>query len=100
MIEKMSRLEWMAKYGKEGVRLGIIQIDWAIKLDAYIIFLELIKKYPRSEAVILTAQQLGVNRSTVWRYLSAFDYVTPTAEEITLLKNHTRWTVLNSGNKS
>jgi len=97
----MNRLEWMIKNGKEGVRLGTVQIDWAIKLEAYITYLDFIeKKHPRAEAIVLTAQQFGVDRSTVWKYLSAFDYVSPTGEEMILIKNRTRWTVLNSGNKT
>ena len=101
----MNRLEWMAKFGREGVKLGIIQIDWAVKYDAYITYLEFFEelknekftgsKSRRSQAILLTADKLRVGQSTVWRYLAAFDYVAPTEEEMTFIKREKRWAFSN-----
>ncbi len=101
----MNRFEYMIRNGKEGVRLGIIQIDLAIKYEAYITYLELMESMKgngqseykkRAAAVQLTADKFNISYSTIWRYLAFFDYVTPSQEEIKLYKNQTRWTLLNS----
>ena len=102
----ISRLEWMIKHGREGVRLGIIQIDWAVKYDAYLTYLEFYeslknenfkgKKSRRSQAILLTADKLRIGQSTVWRYLAAFDYVSPTPEEMKYIKAEKRWAFSNS----
>lgn len=95
----------MIRNGKEGVRLGIIQIDVAIKYEAYIAYLELMESMKgngqseyrkRAAAVQLTADKFNISYSTIWRYLAFFDYVSPSNEEIKLYKNQTRWTLLNS----
>lgn len=106
----MTRLEWMIKNGREGVKLGIIQIDWAVKYEAYVLYLEFFeslkgqhfsgKQTPRSEALKLTAEKMRVDESTIWRYIAAFDFVAPTSDELTLVKNQRRWTFANSCNNT
>lgn len=100
-----SRFEFMIKNGKEGLRLGIIPMDLAIKYEAYITYLEFMESMKgdgqseykkRAAAVSLTAKKFKISYSTIWRYLAFFDYVTPTKEEITLYKNQTRWALSNS----
>ena len=105
----MTRFEYMTRNGKEGIRLGFIQVDIATKYEAYINFLEFmeeikdqelppLKRSKRMHAIQLTAKKMGVHRSTIWKHIAFFDYVTPTQQEMALYKNQTRWNLLNSGN--
>ena len=99
----ISRSEWMSKNDSPGgVRRGIISMDVAMKYEAYITylnFLEEMKDIPldgklRSKnrrALLMTSQKLGVNESTAWKYLSFFDYVSPTPEELQIYKTRTHW---------
>ena len=102
----ISRFEWMTKNDSPaGIRLGLIQVDIAIKYEAYITYLEFMESLnseglseykKRAQAVQLTADKFNISYSTIWRYLAFFDYVTPSQEDIKLYKNQTRWTLLNS----
>lgn len=107
----MTRLEWMIRHGKDGVRLGIVDVDWAIKYETYITYLEFFdqlkssgfidpphtgikgKRTARSEAIALTSDRLNISLSTVWKHLSAFDYISPTTEEKKIIKTQTHWTL-------
>lgn len=102
----MTRLEWMIKNGRDGLRLGIIPTEWAVKYEAYITYLEFYEslknekfigsKSRRSQAILLTADKFRLSSITIWRYLAAFDYVTPSDEEMSFIKNQTRWALSNS----
>ena len=100
----ISRFDWMIKNDSAtGVRLGTITMDVAIKYEAYITYLDFMEELNglpqykrRAKAITLTAKKFNTHYSTIWRYLSFFDYVSPTSEEITMYKNQTRWSLLST----
>ena len=99
----ISRFEYMIKNGRDGIRLGIIQVDLAIKYEAYITYLEFMEELKdtplegkrtskRRRALQMTAEKLNISEHTVWKHMSFFDYIAPTTDELAMYKNTTRWT--------
>lgn len=83
----MNRLEFITKHGLEGAKLGIVPIEWLVKYDAYLIYLEALEplkgtkiprptgspKTPKSEAILIAAEKCRCDKSTIAKYIYLFE---------------------------
>lgn len=102
----MTKLEWFTKNGLDGVRMGFIQVDFMVKYQAIITYFEILeslqgkvfnrKQTRHSVAVVLTAQRLNVDRTSVYKYLDAFDNIEDPGGILHVDRNDTRWILVNS----
>lgn len=103
----MTKLEWWTKNGLDGVKMGFIQVDWMVKYQAIVTYFEILeslegkvfnrKQTRHSVAVVLTAQRLNVDRTSVYKYLAAFDPKEDDGEIMQVGRSDTRWMLVNSG---
>lgn len=101
----MNRLEFITKHGLEGAKLGIIPIEWLVKYDAYLVYLEALEplrdkkiprptgspKTPKSEAILIAAEKCRCDKSTIAKYIYLFERECKQVDLITIDRSGHRW---------
>ena len=69
----MTRLEWCkSEFANEGLNLGTVNIDVMSKYIRYSIFVENLRKYDKTTAIQLTADECKCHTDTVYKAIEFF----------------------------